>query len=318
MINKLLLLLLFPVLIFAQSSLDAIDKLIENNSFVLAEKQLKTYLLTNSENLKTTELQGDIFGHKKQWDSAIAEYKKLVDAQPKIANYHYKYGGALGMKALSINKMKALTIIPDLKDAFINAANLDPKHIEARWALVELFMQLPSIIGGSKSKSLTYANELENLSKVDGYLAKGYIYEYDNEPELAEKYYKKAIVVGGSVTCYNKLAEFYNKEEQPENAIRTIEEAQAKHQRNALHYQIGKVCTDYNIQLDKGERCLNTFIENHTAKDTISLEWAYYRLAKLYRHKNDKNKALSVINKALSIRENFKEAKEEKEEIMDM
>jgi hypothetical protein len=40
---------------------------------------------------------------------------------------------------------------------------------------------------------LLFSNQLEVLSKVDGYLAKGYIHEYDNEPELAEKYYKKAV-----------------------------------------------------------------------------------------------------------------------------
>jgi hypothetical protein len=42
---------------------------------------------------------------------------------------------------------------------------------------------------------LLFANQLEVLSKVDGYLAKGYIHEYDNEPELAEKYYKKAVAL---------------------------------------------------------------------------------------------------------------------------
>ena len=127
------------------------------------------------------------------------QYKKLVKANPYNANYHYKYGGALGMKALSVSKLKALGIIGDVKRFFFKAAELDPKHIDARWALVELYMSLPGIIGGSKSKSLKYADELENLSKVDGYLAKGYIYEYDDEPELAEKYYKIAIKVGGSV-----------------------------------------------------------------------------------------------------------------------
>ncbi|MBT8244314.1 MAG: hypothetical protein HKP48_07435 [Winogradskyella sp.] len=53
-----------------------------------------------------------------------------------------------------------------------------------------------------QKKSLLYANELEALSKVDGYLVKGYIYKYDDKPELAEKYYKLALKIGGSITCY--------------------------------------------------------------------------------------------------------------------
>ena len=204
------------------------------------------------------------------------------------------------MKARSISKIKALGIIGDVKRSFLTAAQLDPKHIDTRWALVDLYVSLPGIVGGSYSKALKYADELEKLSKVDGYLAKGYVYEYDDEPELAEKYYRLAIKVGGSVTCYEKLTNFYDKQKQPDKAIGTLEASQQKHQRNAIHYQIGKVCADYNFQLEKGEKCLNAYLANYSAKDGVPKEWAYYRLAQIYRHKNEKSKALLWINKAIT------------------
>jgi tetratricopeptide (TPR) repeat protein len=160
-------------------------------------------------------------------------------------------------------------------------------------------MQLPVIVGGSMNASLKYAEELEQLSKVDGYLAKGYIYEYDNEPELAELYYKKAIQVGGSLTCYTKLSEFYEKQDQPEKAITNIEEAQEKLQRNALHYQLGKVSAEYNVQLSKGEACLKSYIKNYSPEDGVPVAWANYRLAQIYRHKDNKVQALQYINLAI-------------------
>jgi tetratricopeptide (TPR) repeat protein len=204
------------------------------------------------------------------------------------------------MKALSISKLKALGIIGDVKRAFLKAAELDPNHIDARWALVELYISLPGIVGGSTSKALKYANELQNLSKVDGYLAKGYVYEYDDEPELAEKYYRLAIKVGGSVTCYDKLTNFYEGQNDPEKAISNLEEGQEKLQRNAMHYQIGKVCADYNIQLDKGEKCLKAYLSHHSSKDGVPKAWAYYRLAQIYKHKKEKAEALKWINKAIA------------------
>jgi tetratricopeptide (TPR) repeat protein len=204
------------------------------------------------------------------------------------------------MKALSVSKIKALGIIGDVKSAFLKAAELDPKHIDARWALVELYVSLPGIVGGSISKALKYANELQNLSKVDGYLAKGYVYEYDDEPELAEKYYKLAIKEGGSVTCYEKLTNFYESQDQPDKAIDNLEEAQQKHQRNAMYYQIGKVCADYNIQLEKGEKCLKAYLSNHSSKDGVPKAWAYYRLAQIYKHKKNKTEALKWIDKAIT------------------
>lgn len=309
-------LLLLPVCVLAQTSLDDIPNLIKSKNYKHAELFLEDYVSDNPSDINAIELLGDIYGHQKKWDEAIEQYKGLVDLDEDNANFHYKYGGALGMKALSVSKLRAVGLVGDIKRSFLTAAELDKTHIDTRWALVELYMQLPGIIGGSKKKSLKFANELEALSLVDGYLAKGYIYEYDDEPELAESYYKKAIKVGGSMTCFNKLTSLYEKEKRPNDAISNIEAAHQKHQRNALHYQIGKVCADYNIQLDKGEQCLKTFVKNHSVKDGVPIEWAYYRLAQIYKHRNNKEESLDWINKALSVRANFKQALEEKKRIL--
>ncbi len=311
-----LLLFLLPLITFSQSDLDDVETLFQKKQFKKAERVVGEYLKEKPNSLRGIELLGDAYGHQKKWDAAIIQYKKLVDKKENTANYHYKYGGALGMKALSISKLRALAIIGDVKKAFLRAAELDKNHLETRWALVELYMQLPGIIGGSKSKSLYYAKELEALSKVDGYLAKGYIYEYDNEPKLAEKYYKMAIKEGGSVTCYNKLTKFYEKEKAPKKAIETIEEAHKTHQRNAMHYQIGKVAAEYNIELQKGERCLHTYIQNYSAEDGVPKAWANYRLAQIYLHKRNKEKALEYIDLAIAELPKIKLFKTQKDRVL--
>tara|TARA_R110002049_G_scaffold1355_2_gene10408 strand:+ start:9813 stop:10763 length:951 start_codon:yes stop_codon:yes gene_type:complete len=313
--NTFFYLLLFPVLAFSQSNLNDVETLFQNKQYTKAENLINKFLEEKPNNLQAIELLGDTYGHQKKWDKAISEYKKLIEVDESVANYHYKYGGALGMKALE-NKFKAIGFIGDVKSSFLKAAKLDPNHIEARWALVELYMQLPSIFGGSKSKSLHFAEELENLSKVDGYLAKGYVYEYDDEPGLAEKYYKMAINVGGSLTCFDKLTTLYESKNQPEKAIANIEEAQKKHNRNALHYQIGKVAAEYNIQLQKGAQCLNTYLKNYSPKDGVPKAWAHYRLAQIHMHKNNKNEALKHIDLAIAELPKVKPFKEQKEKIL--
>lgn len=316
--NKIFCLLLMPLFAFGQFDTKKVETLIKDKHFSEAENILIPYVSNNPNDISALELLGDVYANQKKWDQSIVYFKKLVRINPENANYQYKYGGVLGMKALSVSKLKALGIIGDVKEAFLKAAELDAEHVDARWALVELYMQLPGIIGGSKSKALHYANELENLSKVDGYLAKGYIYEYDKEPEMAEKYYKLALNTGGSVTCFEKLTTFYENQQQPDKAIKTIEKAYEKHNRNAMHYQIGKVCADYNIQLEKGKRCLLAYIKNHSVKDGVPIEWAYFRLAQIHKNKLDKNGALKWINKALATKADFKQAKEEKEKILQL
>lgn len=302
----------------AQNPKEKAEDFIAKKEFKNAQVEMISYLKANPEDKEAIELLGDAYGYEKKWDNAITAYEKLKNKEPKNANYHYKYGGALGMKALSISKIRALGIIGDVKSSFIKAAELDPKHIESRWALVELYVSLPGIVGGSYSKALGYADQLEKLSKVDGYLAKGYVYEYDDEPELAEKYYKMAIKVGGSVTCYEKLTTFYEKQNQPDKAIVNLEAANKKLQRNGMHYQIGKVCADYNIQLDKGEKCIKAYLSNHSAKDGVPKAWAYYRLAQIYKHKNNKTEALKWINKAIAGLPNIEVFQEEKSTISEL
>lgn len=300
---------------FSQTNFDDIGALFKKKKYQNAEDVLVRFVNTHPNNLEAVELLGDAYGYQKKWDEAIDAYEILVEADENNANYHYKYGGVLGMKALE-NKLKAIGFIGDIKYSFEKAADLDKNHIDARWALVELYMELPGIVGGSKSKSMRYAQELENLSKVDGYLAKGYIYEYDDEPELAEKYYKMAIKEGGSLTCYEKLTKFYESEDKPKEAIKNIESAQQKHQRNALHYQIGKVAAEYNVELHKGEKCLHTYIQNHSAEDGVPKAWAYYRLAQIQTHKNKKNEALKYINMALAELPDIEPFKDQKEDIL--
>ncbi|MWW24924.1 tetratricopeptide repeat protein [Algibacter lectus] len=314
--NKFLILLLLPIMAFSQSPIADFEELVRKKHYQKVEPLLIQYLENTPNDLQAIELLGDVYGHQKQWDHAIDNYKKLVESKPNTANYHYKYGGALGMKALSVSKFTALGLIGDIKGAFLKAAELDATHIDTRWALVELYMQLPGVLGGSRSKSLQYAEELEVLSKVDGYLAKGYIYEYDDEPKLAEKFYKMAITEGGSLNCFDKLTAFYENEKRPEDAIKNIEQAEAKHKRNALHYQIGKVAAEYNVELEKGEACLNQYIQHYSAKDGVPKAWAYYRLAQIETHQKNKEKALKYIDLAIAELPKIKVFQKQKEAVL--
>ncbi|WP_317130330.1 tetratricopeptide repeat protein [Changchengzhania lutea] len=316
MMNKFLFLLFFPVIVFSQSQLDVANKLFKKGQYNKAESILSNYLSEHPNDVNALEMLGDVYAYQEKWDAAIDNYKKLVKAHPKVANNQYKYGGAMGMKALSISKLRALSLIDDIKDAFLKAAKLDKNHIEVRWALVQLYIQLPGILGGSTSKALKYSNELQQLSTVDGYLAKGYIYEDDDEPELAETYYKKAIKEGGSLTGFNKLTNLYENGNQPEKAIANIGVAQVNHRRNALYYKIGEVAAKHNIELDKGEQCLKTYLQYHSSDDDVPKAWAHYRLAQIYTHQENKMAALKHIDLAITALPQVKSFKTQKKKIL--
>jgi tetratricopeptide (TPR) repeat protein len=201
--------ILFTQCMFSQSLFEKAEKLFKEKKYSEAKGLFESYLKSVPNHQKTIEYLGDIAGSSKKWDEAIEYYKKLKISNPNSANYWYKYGGAMGMKAKSVNKFKALGMIDEIETAFLKAATLDKKHIETRWALVMLYIELPGIVGGSEKKATKYAEELLAISKVDGYLAKGYIDVYYKRYKAAEVHLLKAHQIGKSATTYAKLYDLY-------------------------------------------------------------------------------------------------------------
>ena len=214
-----ILFLLFSFSISAQSDFEKGEKLYNQKKYLEAKELFETYLKMHPKDYKAIELLGDIAGQQKKWSEAIKQYKILKTEFPKNANYVYKYGGAMGMKAKTVNKFKALGMLDEIESSFILACKLDSKHIDSRWALVVYYLEIPGILGGSENKSQKYADELLAISPVDGYLANGYIAEYFKRYTVAEKQYLKANEVGKSKITYQKLYDLYkNKLNQPDKA----------------------------------------------------------------------------------------------------
>lgn len=220
-----LLFLVVPLMVFSQSDFERAQQLFKEGKWEPSKVLFEKIVQTNPSNVKVLEYLGDIAGYQKSWDDALQYYGKLKRIKPNDADYCFKYGGALGMKALEVNKFKALGMIDEVRSNFEKAIQLNPKHIEARWALIELNLKLPGILGGSEKKAIQYSNELMQISLVDGYLSRGHIEEHFNRYSKAEQQYKKAISIGNSKKTYQKLANLYaNKMKSPDKAKSILEE----------------------------------------------------------------------------------------------
>lgn len=222
------LLFLATVGVFAQDTFTEAKHLFENGQLARAKSMFESYLKANPNHIPSLVYLGDIAASAKKWETALGYFERVKKLKPNVADYQYKYGGALGMVAKESNKFKALGLIDDIKAAFERALWLDPNHIGAHWALIELNIQLPAIAGGSLKKANQYADALAKVSAVDGWLAKGHIAEYDENYKLAEQCYKNAIQIGQSKTSYQKLANLYLKTNQPEKSKATMAAYQKK------------------------------------------------------------------------------------------
>jgi len=208
--KKLILFFLFvPICIWSQSNFEKAEKLYHAKKYDEARVVFEEVLKSKPSDIKTIEYLGEITAHQKAWIKGAEYFKKLKELKPTEADYFYKYGGCLAMRAMEVNRLKALGMVGEMKESFEKAIVLDPKHLPARWALIEIYLQLPGIFGGSESKAILYSNQLAQLSPVDGYLSKGRIDVYFKRYTAAEKNFIKAHEIGKSKTTFQKLYNLY-------------------------------------------------------------------------------------------------------------
>jgi len=153
--------------VFAQSEEDRAIKLYEQKSFKDSQLIFQKILKEDPENERAQEYLGSICFDLMEYQKSASYVKPLVEKHPNIARFHFKYAGAIGMYAKN-NKMKGVFLIDDIKKHFHKAVDLDAKFVDARLALVHLYMELPGVLGGSKEKALFYAKEVQLLDKQAG------------------------------------------------------------------------------------------------------------------------------------------------------
>ena len=256
------------------SQTQEIDSLIANKNYLLAEKIILSSIKTSPNNALLIKKLGDCYGYMKDWDNAIIQYQKLVEIDNNNAIYNYKLGGTLAAKANDANRFKSLGLINEGKRYLIKSIELDNKNKETIWALIQIFTELPKLLGGSKSIALQYANDLEQISLIDGLFSKKYIYEFKNDDEMTNIYVKKLI---DNLDSFNRQYEY-----------------------NYLNLSIGELCYNSKLKLDKAIVHLDLYINNYTSRDRTSPDYAYYLLSKIYFYKNDLHSAKKQLDNAIA------------------
>ncbi len=296
-----LLIFCFPILIFGQEIPDDFYALWASKSYDKLTPKLEQFIALHPTNYDAIELLGDVYGSKLDWDSAAYHYEKLVQAQPSVANYHFKFGGVLGQKAKVSSRFDALSLIGQVKKSFYRAATLDPLHWQVRWALVELYVQLPALLGGSYKKALAYAEELESISKINGYFAKAYIYEQKEDKVQYNIFAKKGMELRQTISCLK-----HRSQQQPK----------CESHNNSLHYDLAIACLNEDLDTSSSLFLLKKYISEFNSIDRTPLEMAHYQLARLYLKQQKKEVALYHLETSLKLNSKFDLAKNEKKRIL--
>ena len=285
----------------AQISEAHVLDLIQSKQYSKLETQLVNHVKQFAQDDQMLEYLGDVYGFQSKWSNAAECYQRLAAAHPKNANYHYKYGGVLGRMAKEGSKLKALKLIRQTKALFKTAEQLDPYHLPVQWAQVQLYAELPGFLGGSYQTAWGHAEQLQQLSKIEGYMAKVYILEKQDRTQIAKQYAQKIVKYHNQFPCLNIIQKV---------------EKDCEDFDNNLYFGVANAYTLTQGDLSVVELFLKSYISKYTTRDRTPIEIAYLKLSEVYIEKNQKDLALDCLNAALLIDSNFEAAMQAKQQIL--
>lgn len=232
-ISTICILLFFQTVLASQSAImtdfQRAEQLYQQKKFEEAERLFTLHLQKSPAHVESIRYLGLISAQRKDWKTAADWYKQIIALEPKNAEFQYLYGGFLGNYSRTVNRLKALTLVGEVERAFLEAIRLDKNHIDARMALVMLYMELPSMIGGSEFKARKYAEEIMRLSPSKGFFAEGLIEEYNKNYRKSLQKFTQSFSLSKEWETYEKIIDLYrNKLKEPERAL----EFQRKHERS--------------------------------------------------------------------------------------
>jgi tetratricopeptide (TPR) repeat protein len=268
---------------------------------------------TNAEDTSSLFQQAQELMRREQFAAAVPLLDKCVAAEPGSSKFHQWLGRALGLHAAQKGITSSVMSIRKVKAEFDKAIELDPLNLEARNDLAIMYVAVPRLLGGSKAKA---AEQVAFIRRHDPALAM----QIDGDFLASEKKYDAALA------AYNESAKLHSRpiihvrvslvhqqKKEWEQSFAALERALAIDANHPLAlYQIGRTAALSGQQLDRGEKCLRTYlaIPAREELENPSIAAAQFRLGNILEKKGEAVSARVEYETALKIDPKQKLARE--------
>lgn len=246
-------------------------------------------------------------------DAAIDILQKAVAQAPKSAEAHYWLGSAYGAKVQAGGMFAAAQYASNIKEEFEKAVALDPKYVDARYGLVQVYAGAPALMGGSYEKAAEQAKEIKAIDPVVGHRAYAFIYSQQSKLDLANKEYVDAIrEQPKSAKAHSFFGQYLASAEKNYAAAFTELETSLKldpHYMPAF-YHLGRIASVATTNLARGEEALKQYLAYTPKENEPTLASGHTFLGAVYEKEGKKAEAKQAYETALKLNPTLKQPAE--------
>ncbi len=282
-------------------------------------------------------------------DSALKLAEKAVGLDGNNSQYRYQLGTVCGETAEKASFFAKAGWAHRFKEETEKAAALDPKNLDARFALLEYDLQAPRMMGGSKEKAAAMAEEIGRIDPARGYLAQARLAREDKDASREESALLKALAAApDDYEILVSVANFYNRDTQAKygkaaersrqavkvepgqaGAYTTLAFALAAAERWAEldaalaeaeksvpddlspYYQGGRALLVSGKDLPRAERYFRKYLTEQPEAGAPTLAHAHWRLGLVLEKEGRKQEAAAEVETALRLKPDLNEAKKD-------
>src|SRR3954463_7059016 len=250
---------------------------------------------------------------REQYAAAVPLLERSVAADPGNSKFHQWLGRAPGLQAAQNGIVSGALSIRRVKAELEKAIELDPLNLEARQDLAILYRAAPGFLGGSNAKA---AEQVAFIRRHDPALAS----QLEGDFLFADKKFDDALVAYQESARLHprpmiqvRISLAYQNKKDWTEAFAALDRALALDPNFPFAlYQVGRSAALSGYELDRGEKCLRTYIAMPVREEleNPSLAAAHFRLGNILEKKGDKDGARREYETALRIDPKQKLARE--------
>lgn len=201
-----------------------VQHLINERKFDAARAPLDAQLKSSAKDDAAMNCMGRLLLDKGEPGDAVDWLEKAVAIKSTSAQHHLWLGLALRAKAQQANIVSQAVLGPRMKAELERALAIDPTLVDARAALLGVYVIAPEIMGGSMPKAREQAAEMMKVNPMRGQMGFATVSEQEQDYPAAEQAFLAAIVARpDSEVSYSAAGGFYRRRERWTDAIAMYE-----------------------------------------------------------------------------------------------